>query len=161
MTERQRHLLQMIEDAFRGVELGDGVSLHETIAIDNYEDAARREAARALDEKQDWRKLIGAPALVEIVYVGGLSFYDAVGLRFHLPAYLSLAVTDFDRVDAGNLMESLMFHLTHLNDYSLARFSILDGPQRQCVREVLMFLRGEHELESTELDQAIEGYWSS
>ena len=35
--------------------------------------------------------------------VGGLSFYDAVGLRFHLPAYLSLAVIDFDRERAGNV----------------------------------------------------------
>lgn len=161
MTERQCLLLQMIEDAFRGVELGDGVSLHETIAIDNYEGAAQREASRALDEKQDWRKLLGAPELVEIVYVGGLSFYDAAGLRFHLPAYLSLAVIAPDREDTSNVLESLMFHLTDSSDYNLARFSILDGPQRQCVREVLVFLRSEHELESTELDQAIAGYWSS
>lgn len=161
MTERQSVLLRRIEEAFRGVELGDGVSLHETIAIDNYEGDAQREAARALDEKHDWRKLLDTPALVEIVHVGGLSFFDAAGLRFHLPAYLSLAVLDPDRENAGEILESLMFHLTHLSDYNRARFSLLGGPERACVRDVLLFLRGEHDLEGAEIDEAIATYWSS
>src|SRR4051794_3453037 len=112
MSERQRSLLRAIEEAFRDVKLGDGVSLHETVVIDNYGGPEERAAARAADEKHDWRKLVGDPDLVRISGVGGLSFYDAGGLRFHLPAYLSLAVTDFEREDADNILDSLMFHLT-------------------------------------------------
>jgi hypothetical protein len=52
--------------------------------------------------------------------MGGVSFYDATGLRFHLPAYLSLAVTDFEREDANNVLDSLMFHLTTLRCTSRA-----------------------------------------
>jgi hypothetical protein len=161
MTEWRQRLLRSIEQAFAGVQLGEGVSLHETVVIDHYGGQQERRAARAPDEKHDWRKLIGDPGLAEITGVGGLSFYDAAGLHFHLPAYLSLAVTDFESVEASHVLGSLMFQLTAGCEYSLERFSVLDTAQRQCVREVLVFLRDEYELVDAELDQAIEGYWSS
>lgn len=160
MSERQQQLLDTIDRAFRGVELGDGVSLHETVLIDLYEGPEARQEARVMDEKHDWRKLVGDPALVQL-RGDPLSFYDATGLRFHLPAYLSLAVTDFERKDAGQVLHSLMFTLTNFSDYNQERLSILDSPQRQCVKDVLVYLRDEYELESLELDEAIEGYWNS
>lgn len=160
MSERRQQLLTAIEDVFRGVELGSGISLHETVVIDNYGDSAERTAARLPDEKCDWQRLVSDPELARIAGVGGLSFYDAPGLRFHLPAYLSLAVIDFDRADAGHVLEILMFTLTHFSEYNVGRLSILSAPQRQCVRDVLAFLRAEYELESAELDEAIAGYWS-
>ncbi|HJT78348.1 MAG TPA: DUF6714 family protein [Gemmataceae bacterium] len=64
MTERQSGLLRLIEEAFRGVELGNGVSLHETVVLDRYGGPAERRAARESDERQDWRKLIGDPELI-------------------------------------------------------------------------------------------------
>src|SRR5258708_1653742 len=134
MSERQQQQLQAIEHAFHGVELGDGVTLHETIVIDNYGGLKAPQAARAPDENHDWRKLIGDPDLARISGVGGLSFYDAAGLRFHLPAYLSLAVIDFERVDADHALEDLMFDLTHLDEYNAGRLAILDSTQRNCVR---------------------------
>ena len=157
MSERRQQLLRAIEHAFHGIELGDGVSLHETVIIDNYGGQQAQQAARAPDEKHDWRKLIGDPDLARIRGVGGLSFYDAAGLRFHLPAYLSLAVADPERADAIGLLSDLLFHLTHF----LERFAILETPQRLCVRDVLVFLRSLYEAEHAELDQAIQGYWSS
>jgi hypothetical protein len=160
MDDRRRDLLAAIERAFHGVELGDGVSLHETVVLDDYGGPEERRAARAGDEKHDWRKLIGDPDLGRIGYVGGPAFYDDAGLRFHLPAYLSLAVIDFGRPDAEPALDSLMFTLTHFSDYNWKRLSALDAAQRRCVREVLLFLRQEHELESTDLNSAIEGYWS-
>ncbi len=163
MMDNRQKVLAAIVDAFRGVELGDGVSLHETIAIDHYGTAEERHTAREPDEKHDWRRLVDDPEFHRIRWIGGLCFYDAVGLRFHLPAYLTLAVLDFERKDAGDVFESLMFHLTILSEQpeeQVSRFSILTDPQRQCVRDVLVFLRDEYELESEELDQAIAGYWS-
>jgi hypothetical protein len=52
MIERQRGLLRLIEDAFGGVALGDGVSLHETVVIDLYGGRAERLAAREPDEER-------------------------------------------------------------------------------------------------------------
>lgn len=128
MTECQLQLLQLIEEAFRGIELGDGVSLHQTIVIDNYgfncDEAA--ELARH-DERHDWRKLVDDPELLNVQGIGGLSFYDALGLRFHLPAYLSAmvkgyCVDDFGETEPdvydplGGIAGSLEFTLTHLDD---------------------------------------------
>lgn len=157
MDEPRQQLLAAIEGAFRGVELGDGVSLHETVIIDNYGGPNAQRSAREVDEKRNWRKLIRDP---ELVRIGELSCYDAKGFRFHLPTYLSLAVVDFDREDAERVLDSLMYHLTHFSDYNVGRLSILDGKQRGCVRDVLAYLRAEYELESAELDEAIAGYWS-
>jgi hypothetical protein len=160
MSERQQ-LLNAIERAFNEVELGEGVSLHETVVIDNHGSTQERQAARLGDERCDWRRLIGDPEVGRIGYVGGPCFYDAAGLRFHLPAYLSLAVTDFERPDADRALDSLMFNLTKFSEYNLGRLKILNPTQRRCVRDVLVFLRRCYELESAELDEAIEGYWSS
>ncbi len=167
MTECQRELLRLIEDAFAGVELGDGVSLHETVVIDDYGSLEERRAARDPDEKHDWRKLVGNAELIRTTGVGGLSFYDAAGLRFHLPAYLSVAVADSESPDASNVLADLLYHLTHIEDYNRERFAILSGPQRACVREVLKFLREQYDTTPwnapliAEIDQAIEGYWAS
>lgn len=144
MTERQRGLLRLIEEAFRGVELGDGVSLHETVVLDDYGGPEERRAARQLDEKHDWRKLIGNPELIrptsmdrQTAGLGGLSFYDAAGLRFHLPPYLSLVVTDPATEDAQTVAADLLFHLSSssMSDYNQERFTLLSAAQRTCVRE--------------------------
>ncbi len=159
MTERQRSLLLLIEEAFRGVELGDGVSLHETVVIDDYGGPEDRQAARAPDEKHDWRKLIDDPELVRTTGVGGLSFYDAAGLRFHLPAYLSLAMKGADREEVANVLDDLLFHLTRFSEYNLRRFSVLDDAQRRCVGEVLRYLCAE--TMDSEADQAVPSYWTT
>jgi len=166
MTERQRGLLRLIEDAFGGVELGDGVSLHETVVIDLYGGPEERRAARDPDEKHDWRNLVGNAGLIRIAGVGGLSFYDSAGLRFHLPAYLSLAVTDSESTDVTNVLADLLYTLTHFPEYNRERFAILSVPQRACVREVLKYLRTQYDIPenapiTAQLDQAIEGYWAS
>jgi hypothetical protein len=155
-TDRESHLLQLISESFRGVELGDGVSLHETIVLDNYGSAQERQAARAPDEKRDWRKLVDDPELANVYGIGGLSFYDAAGLRFHLPAYLSLAVKDPDQ----QVVWELHFHLTHLSEYNRQRLAILSPSQRRCVWEVLRYLRDLAGAEDATLDAAIQGYWN-
>src|SRR5688572_12494241 len=52
-----QELCHLIEAAFAGVTLGNGVGLHEGQAIDDYEDASTRGAYRAKDEKKDWRRI--------------------------------------------------------------------------------------------------------
>lgn len=161
MSPRSEEIEAMIADAFNGVRLGSGVSLHETLVIDQHGTDAQRARARAVDEHNDWFKLINLPALKELAWIGGLSFYDAEGLRFHLPAYLTLAVRNFECEEAGNVLEILMSHLTLISDYNQERFSILSDQQRLCVHDVLVYLRETYELESDELDQAIVGYWGT
>ncbi len=186
LSQRQLELLRMIEDAFRGVKLGDGVSLHQTIVIDHYghncEEAERQAKA---DERHDWRKLIDDPELLNVRGIGGMSFYDARGLRFHLPAYIC-AIVKYDwpmvTYEAGkptldlnpeklaafeliaDVAGDVEFQLTHLSDYQRERFFILNEIQRQCVCAYLSYMRditADYRFpDDDRIDQAIENYWS-
>ncbi|HLA63649.1 MAG TPA: DUF6714 family protein [Rhodothermales bacterium] len=162
MDDRQRQLLERIDRAFAGVELGDGVSLHETYVVDAYGTAEERRAAREPDEKHDWHRLINDPDLPVYLGIGygGLSFLDAAGVRFHLPACLSRVVRDPEDERIGNLTESLCYLLTSPSEYNADRLAILTDDQRACVRDVLVYFREAMVYDGEELDQAIDGYWS-
>src|ERR1700722_6040975 len=124
ISEGKKCLLDAIESAFRGIELGDGVSLHETIVLDNYGTPEERQAAREPDEKHDWRKLADDPELHDICGLEGLGFFAAGGMPFPLPACLWFVVEEMhtDREAVANIMGSLLFHLTSLDAYQLGRF---------------------------------------
>jgi len=164
MLERQRQLLESIEAAFANVQLGEGVSLHETEVLDMYGSDEERLAARSRDEQHDWRRLIHSPDLIEVCGIGGLSFYDPEGLRFHLPAYLSRVVTNPLEDQASSVFESLIFTLTSLSDYQLERLSILNADQRHCCGDVLEYVRdvwaAEWDYDGTEINSAVKQYWS-
>lgn len=178
MLERQRLLLDEIERAFDGVELGEGVGLRETVVVDHYGGEEERRAARALDEKPDWRKLITDPELKTTAGVGGPCFFDSLGFRFHLPAYLWLLVTEFE-ASGWDSRETILFCLTHFTGFDqgriynypggecdvlihiLQRLAILDPAQRASVRHVLMYVRDQFEEERGMLSDAIDGYWST
>ncbi|KQV60042.1 hypothetical protein ASC95_00750 [Pelomonas sp. Root1217] len=84
MNRRDR-VLQQIHEAFRDVRLGDGVTLHEALAIDDGASATERQAARRLDTAQHWQDVpdehLGRHEAV-------LSFLDLTGYVFYAPAYM-------------------------------------------------------------------------
>lgn len=117
-------LCKVIEDAFDGVVLGGGVGLQEAQGIDDYKDEATCAAYRAGDEKDDWRK-IAAEALN--VCNSSLSFFDAAGMRFHLPAYLICELR-------GDYRFHMAFCLTQTYQTIPEKFSLLNRQQRTAVR---------------------------
>jgi len=163
MNERQQQLFDQIDAAFAGVELGDGVSMHETQAIDNYGTGEERLEARTPDEKLGWHKLIDEPEITWLLGAGsGMCFLDATGLRFYLPACLSLGVRHPQGGEGvGDMLWSLEFALVDPSAYSLERLAILNDAQRVCVRDVLIYFRDNRDWDEPELNQAIAGYWSN
>ncbi len=159
--DQKAYLLAMIDEAFDGVELGDGVSLHETIVLDMYGTDAERKRARDGDEKTDWHRLVHDPELKRMSIATGLAFFDAAGLRFHLPAYLWLAVTEPDA--DSEIVPTLIHTLAHFDEYNRKRLSILTGHQRRCVRHCLRYLRHNtgrlFRFHHREIEKAIETYW--
>ncbi|MFB2564000.1 DUF6714 family protein [Rhizobium sp. IMFF44] len=108
-----------IRDAFAGVTLGDGIGLGEARALDDYASNEVRAAFRANDEKSDWTA-IAAEILNK--HPSSPSFFDAEGMRFHLPAYL---IADLD-----NLYEhEFVYHLCG----PLEKFYLLTVLQRSAV----------------------------
>ncbi len=137
--------------AFAGVTLGSGVGLREAQVLDSYGDEAERAARRREDEKEDWRMI--RPADLNRCN-SSLSFFDALGMRFHLPAFL---VADLD----GVYEFGMAFHLTHLDAHGIGQFSLLSREQRAAVRRYLRFIStlDGYAFERPAILSAIVDYW--
>jgi len=158
---KKEELIQSIKSAFEGVKLEDGTGLFESCAIDKYwlekDDAVRKEY-RQKDEVNDWSVI---PIENMECGIGGHSFFDAKGMRFHLPAYMiaQLENEDFD----ADVVGCLTAYWEEDKSAKLSeRFDILSPDQRAVVRDFLLF-----QLENTEayflnpeIQKALETYWT-
>jgi len=139
-----------IETAFAQTSLGSGVGLYEGQAIDGYADEATRRHERARDEVDNWRSI---PNDRLRQCSSSLSFFDAEGMRFHLPAFLLAELQ-------GEFGYNLMFHLAQHTDYE-RYFGLLNEPQREAVRAFLLLVRDEPEyaMDYEHIDRALIEFW--
>ncbi|WP_049780943.1 DUF6714 family protein [Hahella chejuensis] len=154
---RKKNALRRINSAFSNVTLEDGISLHETVEIDHYRAVPKSSKARDQDEVNDWRKLLGSTVIQELCWIGGIHFFDAKGFRFHIPAYLSLAVR---RTLNGDIFQSMISCLVEPAEYRRDGFEVFDGAQRKAIFEAIMYL---HDFEIYPLDEqemaGAKRYW--
>lgn len=120
---------ELIREAFRGVSLGDGIGLLEGNGLDDYAGSDELSRLRAQDQRENWEAI---PYEKLNGYSTSLSYFDAEGMRFHLPAYLLCTLNDND--DQG----SLLFALTNATPDD-PRFGLLNTQQRQAIREFLIY----------------------
>jgi hypothetical protein len=130
MTNNKERVLKLIRAAFTQCELGDGVGLRQGQGLDDYANDQTLSTLRSQDEKENWSTI---PVEDLDQYCSSLSFFDADGMRFHLPAYL---VADLE----GTLKTSdvVIRELTVLTSYSVSRFDSMSPAQRETVREYLL-----------------------
>jgi len=149
---RAQSVAAQIREAFSHVQLGQGVGLRQAQGIDGYEDEEALAAYRALDEKLDWSR-IPSSALNECN--SSLSFFDAEGMRFHLPAYL---LADLD----GSYEFGMAFCLTDLGELREEQFALLSPAHRDAVRSFLEYISEECDylFERPNILRALEEYWS-
>lgn len=150
MTKEE--LIAQIEAAFDGVVLGEGVGLNEATGMDDYILGDELEKLRAGDEKQDWRK-ISAESLDH--NPTSLSFFDAEGMRFHLPAFLK------DEIVRQVGENQVIFHLTALDDYMKGNYKALVSTQRKAVVAFLEWCMPQEEYERPEILIALSSYWDA
>ena len=153
MTERERRVLNLIQTAFAGVSLGEGVGLRQGRGLDDYADAQTLASYRAQDEKHDWTAI---PVADLNQYSSSLSFFDLDGMRFHLPAYL---VADLE----GSLTADVLFHLVYMAQGAASRFDTLSPAQREAVREFLLLrLSDPHRaFVHPMIEAALQNYWAA
>ncbi|HEV3438252.1 MAG TPA: DUF6714 family protein [Gemmata sp.] len=150
MTSEERRVADLIIAAFRGVTLGEGVGLLQGQGLDDYADDETLKDYRSKDEKQDWTRL-RVDSL--IACHSSLSFFDAEGMRFHLPAYL---LTDLE----GTMTQDILFHLTYLGNGATSRFEMLSETQREAVRQFLLLrLDPDDSFTSPLIRAALDSYW--
>ena len=151
MPASKEAVIRKIYKAFQGVTLGNGVGLLQGQAHDGGMSGLEE---RVLDEKLDWGRI----SVDELDRCNSsLSFFDAEGMRFHLPAFLIAELHGYLN------RTSVIFHLTDLSDYSKGQLSMLSAVQREAVREFLLFRRAdaEHEYDWPEIEKALATYWRS
>jgi hypothetical protein len=152
MKDNAHLVIERIERAFAGVRLGDGVSLREADVIDDYGTEADRTKARAQDEQIDWRRisedLIGR-------YSWCLSFFDADGMRFHLPAYMRFALRHY-KDSASASIDFAIYALGREDE----RFIGFTAPQRAAVRQFLKFItfNGGHHVDRNNARRALDAW---
>ena len=147
------YLISKISEAFKDVTLEDGIGLSEANAIDDYKDEQFRMECKKKDEKFNWNAI--SSALLNEFYCS-LSFFDAKGMRFHLPAFMIAEIKDEYKF-------GLSFPFTMLSDYSKSQFSLLTKNQRDAVKLFLEYLleQPNYEFEKPDIENAIENYWSN
>jgi hypothetical protein len=152
MIKSKTELISLVREAFKNVTLEDGIGLSEANAIDDYRDAAFRSECRKKDEQQNWTSI---PSSELNLYNCSLSFFDAKGMRFYLPAFITAELK-------GEYNFGLTFTLTHLSDYTKKQFELLSPQQRKAVCSFLEYLETDpdHEYESAGIKTAIADYWS-
>jgi hypothetical protein len=154
MSDEERQVASTVRDAFHCVPLGNGIGLLEAQAIDDYKSDQTRAKYRNTDEKDDWSRI---PAKKLNDYYSSLSFFDAEGMRFHLPAFI---VAELE----GTYTQDVVFHLTYSRQENLSRFDLLNSSQRQAVREFLLLRLAQYsewpENPTTPMiEQALDTYW--
>ncbi len=145
-------LISKIREAFKDVVLEDGIGLSEANAIDDYKDNAFIEECKRNDERLSW-ETISSSELNK--YNCSLSYFDAKGMRFHLPAFMIAEIR-------GEYRWGMAFVLTHLSDYSKSQFELLSAKQKEAVKIFLEYLleNPDYEFEMENIIAAIENYWS-
>jgi len=153
MTADKNHVIGLVRTAFQRVTLGEGVGLRQGQGLDDYADAQTLASYRAQDEKRDWSAI---PAEDLDRYYSSLSFFDANGMRFHLPAYL---VADLEcRLRTADIL----FHLIYTAHGAASQFDTLSSAQRDAVREFLLLrLSDPHrEFAHPMIEEALRSYWT-
>jgi len=151
MPLEKQQVIDLIRSAFKGVVLGNGIGLHEGQGLDDYADKATCQAYRDKDEKIDWEAI---PVEELNRCYSSLSFFDAEGMRFHLPAFMIADLNALLGVDP-------VYHLTQVPEVDPTRFSLLSPDQRNAVREYLLFIQNDpvYEFDFPHIARSLENYW--
>jgi len=151
MNAKRERVASLIRDAFHGVTLGNGVGIWEGRALDDYADGHGIAAARQRDERMDW-SAITIDDLSECE--SSLSFADAEGVRFLLPAFLLAQLED-------SLPAGVTFDLTRRHRPE-EHFATLSPAQRTAVREFLLVLRDEpnYAYYRADIDRSLGTLWT-
>jgi len=147
----KEQLKTQIRGAFADVRLGDGIGLREAQGLDDYASEEKCAEYRVTDEKLNWQAL--RPEDLNECN-SSLSFLDAAGMRFHLPAYL---LADLD----GTYEYGMAFRLANPGPLT-EQFALLSEAQCDAVRAYLHFVEHEpgYPFYREHIQAALEGFWA-
>lgn len=140
-------VVDLIESAFEGVQLGAGIGLSEADGLDAYASEAELQEMRQRDERLDWRRIASSDLNR---YPDSIPHFDRAGFLFHLPAFLIAALNDDYRFD-------FVPNLYLEGDFSDSWRAQLTLAQRQAVIATLRLIRyhPDYEGDAKQIDAVI------
>ena len=79
--------------------------------------------------------LVGTETLQKFCWIGGITFLDAKGFKFHLPAYL---VTAIRTSQLGDIVGIMISNLTNPGDNRAKGFQLFSKPQKRAVLNAVL-----------------------
>jgi hypothetical protein len=153
-------LKAVIDAAFSGVSLGEGVSLRQAEAIDNNGEGLSEEEYKKLRQygcTDDWKRV----DLYE--WTPSITFLDSLGYRYYIPAYMCSLI---DNPAPGDLLEictlQSMYTCEKHRDYQLAKFANLNFDQKRAIALFLEWHMNQSETypeDRARSLRAIADYW--
>lgn len=154
---RKKNAICCIERAFQSTRLEDGMSLSQSVEMDDYRRVISEPNRYELEVANDWKRLIRSSYIQKFCWIGGLTFLDAKGFRFYLPAYL---VANIRGNQLGEISSIIIANLTRPSEERAAGFKLFSDDQKQAVNLALTYLHdfGVETLNELELDGKNK-YW--
>lgn len=160
MDSKEEKIIAAIQSAFSRVQRGNGISLHEADAIDDYADETQRRQARLLDTDVHWWEI--APEQLEKFH-NALVFMDAEGYRYYIPAYMTQALRTYK---VGSLaLDAAISSLFPVTEGASVLYALLDHAQKRSIAQFLWFFATEagdswkDKLDVYNATRALEDVW--
>jgi len=115
MDPQIEQLIQEIDTAFNDVSREGGVTLHQANAISDFKTIPEQDLAGEFDCETRWQDV---PDEALASGDAALSFLDAKGFRYYLPAFMICALRNWEN-QGGKVADSCEFHLLHEKGKSL------------------------------------------
>ena len=145
-------ILNHISEAFKDVKLEDGISISQARLMDDYRDTKENiKNARSIDNEQSWTEI--SKDKLEKLY-DAITFLDAKGLRFYLPAYMAYGIL---YPDTGFPIGD--YAISQLEGDTMERYHIFSPEQKVVIKEFLEFTLGEGDYFDTEIALKALEYW--
>lgn len=132
-------LIAEIRLSFNHVKLDKGVGLWEGQGLDDHANENEILKFRATDERDNWDAI---PYKDLSRCHSSLSFFDAKGMRFHLPKFMILDIIEEEIYEEQGIRSpDIVFALGHNLDkeYQKDRFSLLDRHQVETIIHYLEY----------------------
>jgi len=153
---------EIISSAFNGVSLGDGISLRQAQAIDNYGEGITDEEFKHLrinEITNDWSKVS-----FEELELNCIAHLDAEGYRYYIPAFM-LSVLSHYESSSMRVIGTLgsLYPKEKMWFYHMERYSLLNQEQREAIAKYISVLPTLVSLDRDDLviiERALKNYWA-
>ena len=140
-----------IKATFEGVVLGEGIGLWQAQAIDDHETKEAQLKARERDEKTDW---LAIPDDDISSCESSLSFVDAEGMRFLIPAFILVELS-------GKTSGGAIYSLSQAVIVFPERFHLFNAAQKRAIVSFLEFCLDDvnYVFDAPHIERALNEFW--